>query len=404
MLGNDAPVTIDTSSLPVLRDLGEVLELGVLAVDRELVVQSWNRWLAAASGMESSLVVGRNLLDVFSELRDTPAEEALRRALTGVTTVWAHRFHRYFLPLPAPVGHPAFGQMQQSVRIMPLMQGGGVHGAVLLIQDVTERVAREEELRAALSQAEVASEAKSNFLAAMSHELRTPLGAIIGFMDLLAGEMAGPVMPLQRDYLSRVKAAAKHLIRIIEEILTFSRVEAGKEPLQLESLDCAALMHDVRELFEPQALAKGLALVVTIPEVPVTLWTDGTKVRQILINVVGNALKFTDEGEVSLELSTDAERVRFCIRDSGPGIDADDLERIFDPFTQLDQTLTRIKGGTGLGLPVSRRLAQLLGGDLLVESTPHEGTSFTCWLPLRAGVGQHPEHRAATEAVGATRE
>jgi signal transduction histidine kinase len=181
-------------------------------------------------------------------------------------------------------------------------------------------------------------------------------------------------------------------------------VEAGKEPLQLETLDCAALMHDVRELFEPQAAAKGISLVVTIPDVPVTLWTDGTKVRQILINVVGNALKFTEEGEVSLELTTDAERVRFCIRDSGPGIDADDLERIFDPFTQLDQTLTRIKGGTGLGLPVSRRLAQLLGGDLLVESTPHEGTLFTCWLPLRAGVAQHPEHRAAAETVGATRE
>jgi signal transduction histidine kinase len=318
--------------------------------------------------------------------------------------VWAHRFHSYFLPLPAPAGHPTFAQMQQSARIMPLMHDGDVHGVVLLIQDVTERVAREEELRAALRQAEVASEAKSNFLAAMSHELRTPLGAIIGFMDLLAGEMAGPVVPLQRDYFSRVKTAAKHLVRIIEEILTFSRVEAGKEPLQLETLDCAALMRDVCELFEPQASAKGLSLVVSIPDAPATLWTDGTKVRQILINIVGNALKFTDAGEVVLELFTEADRVRFSIRDSGPGIDAEDLERIFDPFTQLDQTLTRSKGGTGLGLPVSRRLARLLGGDLVVESTPKQGTLFTCWLPLRAGVAQHPEHHATTDTAGAARE
>jgi PAS domain S-box-containing protein len=404
MLANDAPVAIDTASLPLLQDLGEVMELGILSVDRELIVQSWNRWLAAASGMESSLVVGRQLLEVFAELQGTAAEEALRRALAGVTTVWAHRFHRHFLPLPAPAGHPDFAQMQQSARIMPLMHGGDVHGVVLLIQDVTERVAREEELRAALSQAEVASEAKSNFLAAMSHELRTPLGAIIGFMDLLAGEMAGPVLPLQRDYLARVKAAAKHLVRIIEEILTFSRVEAGKEPLQLETLDCAALMRDVRELFEPQASAKGLSLVVSIPDAPVALWTDATKLRQILINVVGNALKFTDVGEVSLELSTDAERARFRIRDSGPGIDPVDLERIFDPFTQLDQTLTRLKGGTGLGLPVSRRLAQLLGGDLVVESAPTQGTLFTCWLPLHAAEEEQPEHRAAPDTASAGRE
>ena len=401
MLRDAASLTIDTESLPVLLELGDVLELGIVSVDANLIVQSWNRWLTAASGVETSMIIGRDLLDVFPELRGRTGEEALRRALTGVTTVWAHRFHRYFLPLPAPAGHPAFAQMQQSARIMPLMREGGVHGAVLLIQDVTERVAREEELRAALRQAEVASESKSNFLASMSHELRTPLSAIIGFMDLLASEMAGPVVPLQKDYLGRVKAAAKHLVRIIEEILTFSRVEAGKEPLQLEALDCAALMRDVKQLFEPQAESKGLSLVLSLPEAPVTLWTDATKLRQILINVVGNALKFTDAGAVSIEVTVDAQRVHFFVRDTGPGIGAADLERIFDPFTQLDQTLTRIKGGTGLGLPVSRRLAQLLGGDLIVESIPYQGTVFTCWLPMQVGVQQHPEHRALVDASAA---
>ena len=399
MLRDDGSLTIDTESLPVLLELGDVLELGILSLDADLIVQSWNRWLTAASGVEPSLIVGRDLLEVFPELRDSTAEEALRRAMSGVTTVWAHRFHRYFLPLPAPAGHPGFAQMQQSARVMPLMRDGAVHGAVLRVQDVTERVAREEELRAALRQAEVASEAKSNFLASMSHELRTPLSAIIGFMDLLASEMAGPVLPLQRDYLSRVKAAARHLVRIIEEILTFSRVEAGKEPLQLESLDCAALMQDVKELFEPQAESKGLSLVLSLPGAPVTLWTDATKLRQILINVVGNALKFTDAGAVSIEVTADAERVHFLVRDTGPGIGAADLERIFDPFTQLDQTLTRIKGGTGLGLPVSRRLAQLLGGDLIVESIPYRGTLFTCWLPIHAGVQQHPEHHALADVA-----
>lgn len=378
-------LTFDTTSLPLLHDLGEVLELGVLAVDADLVVRGWNRWLEAASGMTAAEVVGRPLLELFGEgLGDGQAVAALRRAFTGATTVWSHRFHEYFLPLPPPAGHDGFAWMQQSARIMPLMLGDDVQMVLVLVQDVTERVAREDELHAALKRAEVASQAKSDFLASMSHELRTPLSAIVGYMDLLEGEMVGAVAPLQKTFLGRVKAAARHLINIIEEILTFSRVEAGKEPLHLEEVEVASLARDVEELFEPQALRKQLVLTVSLPDAPVLLTTDATKLRQILINLVGNAMKFTDSGEVSLELEVPNDTVVFRIRDTGPGIDASDLGRIFDPFTQVDQSLKRTKGGTGLGLPVSRKLAHLLGGDLLVESSAGCGTTFTLWLPRSA--------------------
>jgi len=249
---------------------------------------------------------------------------------------------------------------------------------------VTERAAREELLRDALARAEVASQAKSDFLASMSHELRTPLGAIIGFMDLLESEMVGPVEPLQKQYLGRVKLAAKHLVRIIEEILTFSRVEAGKEPIQPEMVDAVALARSVTELFEPQAVSKQIALNSSLPEEPAMLFTDPTKLRQILINVVGNAMKFTEAGSVDLVVTAKPERIWFRVIDTGPGMSAKDVERIFDPFTQLDQSLTRSKGGTGLGLPVSRKLAQLLGGDLEVVSELGEGTTFTLTLPVVA--------------------
>jgi signal transduction histidine kinase len=381
----DHALTFDASSLPLLHDLGEVLELGVLAVDGDLVVRGWNRWLEAASGMTAADVTGRPLLELFGEeMRDGQTEEALRRAFTGATTVWSHRFHEYFLPLPPPSGHDRFPWMQQSARIMPLMQGTEVRMALVLVQDVTERVAREDDLQAALKRAEVASQAKSDFLASMSHELRTPLSAIVGYMDLLEGEMVGAVAPLQKTFLGRVKAAARHLINIIEEILTFSRVEAGKEPVYLEETDVAALARDVEELFEPQALRKQLELTVSLPDAPVLLRTDATKLRQVLINLVGNAMKFTDSGEVELALAAHADTVVFKIRDTGPGIDASDLGRIFDPFTQVDQSLKRTKGGTGLGLPVSRKLAHLLGGDLLVDSVAGCGTTFTLWLPISA--------------------
>jgi signal transduction histidine kinase len=307
-------------------------------------------------------------------------------ALAGATTVWSHRFHRYFIPLAPPSGHTRFERMQQSAHIMPVLRDGQVTGVLVLLQDVTERVAREEELREALQRAESASRAKSEFLASMSHELRTPLSAIVGYMELLDGEMVGPVTPVQKNYVGRVKRAARHLINIIEEILTFSRIEAGKEEVHAELVDATLLVRDVGELFEPQSLEKGLALTVALPPERVVVTTDPTRLRQILINLLGNAMKFTDAGHVALEVTLTDDRVHFCVRDTGPGITSVDLGRIFDPFTQLDQSHTRPKGGTGLGLPVSRRLAHLLGGDLTVTSAPMQGTTFTLWLPRNVGV------------------
>jgi two-component system sensor histidine kinase/response regulator len=272
--------------------------------------------------------------------------------------------------------------MQQSARIAPLFAEGRVAGAVALIQDVTERVAREAELRAALELAENASLAKSQFMAAMSHELRTPLGAIIGYSDLLETEVMGPLLELQKQSMRRVKAGATHLLGIIEEILTFSRVDAGREPLHPERVDPAAIAADALALVEPQAQQKGLAVRLLVDDAPGELVTDPGKLRQILVNLLGNAVKFTDRGEVELRVWGEPERVCFQVADTGPGIPVEFIERIFEPFTQVDNTHTRVKGGTGLGLPVSQRLARLLGGDLRVESSGPAGSRFTLTLPV----------------------
>ena len=386
-------------ALALLQNVGDVLERGVLVLDPELTIRGWNQWLVAASGLDASRVVGRPITEVFTDLRGKPAEEAFRRALAGSTTMWAHQFHRFLLPFPPPSGFTRFPLMQQTARILPLTHDGRVDGVLVIVDDVTERVAREEELRQALQRAEVASQAKSDFLASMSHELRTPLSAIIGYMDLIASEIIGPVDELQKNYLGRVKAAAVHLISIIEEILTFSRVAAGRESVHPETLEVRALMRDVEELFEPQAQHKRLELRVSSPSSRVMLWTDATKLRQILINLVGNAMKFTTEGHVSLSVSVDGDRVLFAVADTGPGIPLDDLERIFQPFTQLDQSLRRERGGTGLGLPVSRKLAELLGGELSVESEPGRGTRFTLWLPHREGPRTFASMSEASESL-----
>lgn len=370
------------ASAETLLQAGDFLGAGVLTVDAALDLTGWNRWLEAATGWSATQVVGRPLLDVFPELAGSRGESAFRRALGGETVMMSHRFHEFLLPMPSDPAFPGFERMQQSARIAPLLSAGRPAGAVALIQDVTERVAREAELRDALERAESASQAKSDFMAAMSHELRTPLGAIIGYSDLVETEVVGPLSELQKTHLRRVKAGAWHLLGIIEEILTFSRVDAGREPVYQEPVDPSAVAADAVSLVEPQASDKGLALRVVLGDSPAEVVTDPGKLRQILVNLLGNAVKFTDEGEVGLRVWREADRVFFEVTDTGPGIPPEFLEQIFEPFTQVDSTHTRAKGGTGLGLPVSRRLARLLGGELEVVSAVGQGSRFTASIPL----------------------
>ncbi|HET9983240.1 MAG TPA: ATP-binding protein [Longimicrobiales bacterium] len=231
--------------------------------------------------------------------------------------------------------------------------------------------------------AEQASLSKSQFLAVMSHELRTPLTAVIGYADLLASETSGNLNPKQAEQVGRIRSSAWHLVSIIDEILTFARMEAGREQVRFERLDATHLARAASELLEPQARARGLELHADVPPGPLWIRSDPGKVRQILLNLLGNAVKFTDEGGVFLTLHPEGDEwLAFTVRDTGPGIDAAHLERIFEPFTQADQSATRLKGGTGLGLAVSRRLAHLLGGDVTVESTVGEGSTFTLRLPM----------------------
>ncbi|MDP9348187.1 MAG: ATP-binding protein [Gemmatimonadota bacterium] len=247
-----------------------------------------------------------------------------------------------------------------------------------------------EDLRTARKTAEKASAAKSEFLAVMSHELRTPLNAVIGYGDLLVSETAGPVNAAQRQFVERIKASAWHLLGLIEDILTFSRAEAGKETVHRVRLDAGALARDAVSLLEPRAAAKGLALRVTVPDAPIEIDTDAKMLRQILLNLLSNAVKFTDEGEVELRLEL-AEAGRFVasVRDTGIGIAPEDQARAFEPFEQVDASMTRRQQGTGLGLGVSRQLARLLGGELTCESELGLGSTFT--LTLRPSTGTPPQ-------------
>ncbi len=226
-----------------------------------------------------------------------------------------------------------------------------------------------------------ANQARSAFLAAMSHELRTPLNAILGYADLLDMGVAGPLSTSQSQHLQRIRGGATHLLGIIEEILTFSRVEAGKETTFLERVDVTALAGDVATLVRPAAEQKGITVRVDLREAPLEILTDAGKLRQVLVNLLSNAIKFTDAGSIGLVVESAGDGVLIRVADTGMGIPPEHLAHIFEPFWQAERGTTRRAGGTGLGLTVTRQLVELLGGDVAVRSKPGSGSEFVVRLP-----------------------
>jgi signal transduction histidine kinase len=235
----------------------------------------------------------------------------------------------------------------------------------------------------AREQAETANRAKAAFLTTVSHEFRTPLAAILGFVGLINDGLAGPLTTLQRDYIRRIGNASGNLLRLIEEVLTLSQVYAGRGKMHVQHVDIAASVREVADLLQPLVEAKRLSLVVDAPRLPLLFPTDEAKFRQIVINLAGNAVKFTSMGEVRLSLAADETGVVLRVRDNGQGISAEDAERLFESFMQAGASATRSQG-TGLGLAISRQLARLMGGDVTVESVPGCGSTFTLRLPYSA--------------------
>ena len=250
-----------------------------------------------------------------------------------------------------------------------------------------ELEARTREAEEAWQRADEANRAKSQFLAAMSHELRTPLNAIGGYTDLIRMGLSGPVTPQQSEQLDRIKRGQEHLLGIINDILNFSRIEAGQLSYDLGPVSLHGVVESVLHMVAPQARAKGLRFENEGCRQDVIAWADRAKVEQIVLNLVSNAAKFTASGGV-ISLSCeplDAARVAVTVRDTGCGIPEDKLEAIFEPFVQVGRTLTTTSEGAGLGLAISRDLARAMHGDIVLTSTLDVGSEFRLILPQQQG-------------------
>jgi signal transduction histidine kinase len=287
-----------------------------------------------------------------------------------------------------------------SFMLVPLVARNHVLGAIGLISsdpghqftddDLVE--ANDLALRAALAldnarlyrEAQEANQAKTDLLAIISHDLRTPLNSIMGHAELLGMGIPDRLSEAGLERVERIRIGATHLLYLIDELLSFARLDAGREELRLQDVDANAVAREVAAVIEPLALDRGLVFHLDVREQPIVLRTDPDRLRQVLLNLVGNAVKYTEHGEVRLELrpATD-DGIEFRVRDTGIGIQLEHLEKIFEPFWQVDSGQRATNRGTGLGLSVVRGLVRLLGGDVTVESVVGCGSTFTVRLPFR---------------------
>ncbi len=289
---------------------------------------------------------------------------------------------------------------------VPLLEEGELVGAVVTFSDISARKKSEEEVLSAKEVAEAANRTKSQFLANMSHELRTPLNAIIGYSEMLAEEADDEKDEVAAD-LHKIHKAGKHLLALINDILDLSKVEAGKMDLFLETFDVAEMAADVVTTIQPLVEKNGNRLIVGSLDSLDVMTADCTKVRQNLFNLLSNAAKFTDHGEVTFTVQKEAREgvdgIVFRVADTGLGITAEQQSRLFEAFSQADASTTRKYGGTGLGLAITRRFCLMMGGDVQVASEQGKGSIFTMWLPASVQIpspaGTETAARPASEGA-----
>ncbi|WP_293472459.1 PAS domain S-box protein [Phenylobacterium sp.] len=278
----------------------------------------------------------------------------------------------------------AYTWLESNPTLVRDPETGAPTGFLDVIRDIDLQVAQEAEIAEATAAAEAAAAAKSQFLANMSHEIRTPLTAVLGFTSLLS-EMELP--ETAERYVGRISGAGNALLAIVNDILDFSKLEAGKFEIRPKPVDVATVCEETLQLFSTQAQGKGLSLAFAAQEdLPRVAMVDGDRLRQMLINLVGNAVKFSDEGGVTLTVAqaAKADWIRIEVADTGPGLDAEAQALLFQRFTQIDGSMTRRHGGTGLGLAISRGIAEAMGGEIGVTSTPGQGARFFVEIPAPA--------------------
>jgi PAS domain S-box-containing protein len=380
----------------MLRWMSEFSVQGLLVTDDNLRISLCNRWFEKQSEKREQDLLGSHLLEVFPELKTRGFDRYYKEALSGQSRILSHRLHKYLLPMTPSAGVTTFAQMQQSARISPLFEGGKVIGTITVIEDVTERVAREMELnvqieererllaseQAARQLAEEHSRLKDEFLASVSHEIRTPLNAINGWTQILLGGDSSAEK--SRHALSTIQRNVSSQTQIIDDLLDVSRIVTGQLRLNLNPVNLAEIIDIALDNIRPAANTRKIKLIKSIESGATFVMGDASRLQQILWNLLSNAVKFTHSGgQIEIILREIDDFAEIIIRDNGHGITADFLPFVFERFRQADSSSKRKHGGLGLGLSIVKNLVEMHGGTVLAESAGEQsGATFAVMLPL----------------------
>ncbi len=359
------------------QDIVDTVREPLLILDKTLRVQSGNRAFYHTFKVSAAETENRLIYELGNGQWDIPALRTLLEDIVPTSSV--------FNDFELEHDFPALGRRVMLLNARKLQAGHHGELLVLAMEDVTERRRAEEEVAKAKEASEIANRTKSLFLANMSHELRTPLNAIVGYSEMLQEEAAEQDLDSFGSDLGKINASGRHLLALINDILDLSKIEAGKMDLYLENFDLAALIDDVASTIQPIVEANSNTLNIDCAPELGGMRADQVKVRQALFNLISNAAKFTHDGSITLEATRQQmdslEWIVFKVTDTGIGISEDKIVRLFQAFTQADASTTRKFGGTGLGLALTRRFCQMMGGDVTVHSVSGEGSTFTIKLP-----------------------
>ncbi len=398
-------------------NLFDTVPLGICVLQQDLIVLFWNSYLEEWTKIPRDQILGTEITKYFPHLQQTQYSIRLHQIFQGgPPTIFSSQLHKHIIPAPLPQGKLRI--QHTTVTSVPALDGEGFY-ALFSIQDVTDVTYQIHQYRSLRDAALEAVRIKSQFLANMSHEIRTPMNGVLGMAELI---LKTNLAPQQHEFARIIYNSANHLLTIINDILDFSKLEAGEMHLQSQDFALNDCLQTVIDVLSSQAEIKGVKLIAAIDsQVPKQLQGDPVRLRQVLLNLLGNAIKFTDAGEVVVQINSLSQervgvegkgnnldfqflvRLLFSVRDTGIGISLEGQKKLFQSFTQVDASTTREYGGTGLGLAICKQLVEMMGGEIGVESEPGKGSTF--WFTAEfiqpvALVGEAEATEAAQPAEG----
>ncbi|MDP0495354.1 MAG: ATP-binding protein [Verrucomicrobiota bacterium JB024] len=358
------------------RAIFQLSPIGMVVQDIDGYFQNGNHSFHQILGYSREEMLGRSYRDIVPEDKMEEIEQERARL----------RVEGRYGPLQSELIHKDGRRVSVLIQSIRIESREGEQQTVALIQDITQRLEHEKQMRKALADADAANRAKSEFLATMSHEIRTPMNGVVGMTGLL---LESELTAQQRDYVETIQLSGESLLAIISDILDFSKIEAGRMDFDQAPFSIRDCVEGTLELLGPKAAEKGLRMSYCLADgMPETFIGDATRIRQVLFNLVGNAVKFTEEGEVSIHVDatlkdSGCHEVMIDVHDTGIGISSEQMSRLFKSFSQVDTSSTRRHGGTGLGLVISQKLLERMGGRIWVDSVVEEGTIFHVLVPLQ---------------------